>query len=151
VDVIVDVPEPILGFLRAGDKVQVKIGGEKLAGAVRAFIPRGDVATRTFPVKIRMKNPGGRLKEGMEARAALPSSGKITGLLVSRDAVVKKFGMDVVFVVADGMAKMVRVDITGHHGEMVGISGPGLEAGMQVAVKGNERIMDGQPVTIAEK
>lgn len=147
-DVIVDVPERILGFLKKGEKVKVKIGGEELEGKIRAFIPRGDVATRTFPVKIRVKNPSGRLKEGMEARALLPSSGRIKGLLVHRDAVIKRFGMDVVFVVVDSTAKMIPVGVTGYHKDMVGISGPGLEAGMQAAVKGNERIMDGQPVQV---
>ncbi len=148
IDVIVDVPQRILGYLKKGSKVQVKSGGEEFTGTIRAFIPRGDVATRTFPVKIRAKNPAGRLKEGMEASAVFPSGGRIKGLLVPRDAVIKKFGMDVVFVIIESKAKMIPVGVTGYHKKMVGIAGPGLGAGMKAVVKGNERIMDGQPVQV---
>jgi RND family efflux transporter MFP subunit len=151
VDVIVDLPERILSYLNKGDKVSINSGGTEFEGIVRAFISRGDVATRTFPVKIRAKNPSGSLREGMEARALLPSGGKIKGLMVHRDAVIKQFGMDVIFTVVDSTAKMVPVGIIGYHEDMVGIAGPGLAAGMQAVVKGNERIMDGAPVTVLPK
>jgi RND family efflux transporter MFP subunit len=151
VDVIVDLPERILGYLRRGQKVSINSGGTEFKGTIRAFISKGDVATRTFPVKIRADNPSGSLREGMEARALLPSSGKIKGLLVNRDAVIKQFGMDVIFIVVDSTAKMVPVGITGYHRDMVGIAGPGLEVGLRVVVKGNERIMDGVPVTVIGK
>jgi RND family efflux transporter MFP subunit len=148
VDVIVDVPERVLGYLRKGGKVSIKSGAAEFQGVIRTFIPRGDVATRTFPVKIRAKNPSGSLKEGMEARVMLPSSPKIKGLLVNRDAVIKQMGMDVIFVIVDSKAKMVPVGITGYHEDKVGVAGPGLEAGMRAVVKGNERLRPDQPVTI---
>jgi RND family efflux transporter MFP subunit len=148
VDVMVDVPEQVLGYLKKGGKVAVKSGGSEFDGVIRALIAKGDVATRTFPVKIRAKNPSGILKEGMEARTMLPSSAKIRGLLVNRDAVIKQMGMDVVFVILEGKAKMVPVGITGYHEDMAGIAGPGLQAGMQAVVKGNERLRPDQPVTI---
>lgn len=151
VDVIVDLPERMLSYLKKGDKVSINSGGTELKGTIRAFISKGDVATRTFPVKIRAKNPSGSLREGMEARALLPSSAKIKGLLVNRDAVIKQFGMDVIFVVIDSKAKMVPVGILGFHEDKVGVAGPGLETGMRAVVKGNERLMDGAPVTIIGK
>jgi RND family efflux transporter MFP subunit len=151
VDVIVDLPERILNYLKKGDKVSIKSGGAELEGTIRVFIPKGDVATRTFPVKIRAGNPSGSLREGMDARAVLPSGGKIKGLLVHRDAVIKQMGMDVIFIVVDSKAKMVPVGIIGYHKDMVGIAGPGLEADMQAVVKGNERLMDGAPVTVMNK
>ncbi|MEJ2323224.1 MAG: efflux RND transporter periplasmic adaptor subunit [Nitrospirota bacterium] len=147
-DVIVDVPERILGFLSKGQKVTVRAGGRELKGGIWAFIPKGDVATRTFPVKIRVSNPGDSLKEGMEARALLPSAGRIEGLMAPRNAVIKKFGMDVVFAIQDSTARMVPVEVTGYDGMMVGLSGPGLQPGTRVAMEGNERVMDGQPVQI---
>ncbi len=150
-DVIVDVPERILGFLEKGQKVRVGAGGRQLEGSIWAFIPKGDVPTRTFPVKIRIGNSVGNLKEGMEARALLPASDKIKGLMAPRNAVVKKFGMDVVFAIDGSKAKMVPVQVTGYHGMMAGISGPGLQPGTKVAMEGNERVMDGQPVQIVSE
>jgi RND family efflux transporter MFP subunit len=146
VDVVVDVPSDVLGYLRRGREVGIKSGGRKLAGRFMSFIPRGDVATRTFSVKIRLRNSTG-LVEGMEARAVLPSGPKFEGLLVHRDAVIEKFGMNVVFAVNDATAKMIPVRVTGYEGLMVGVEGQGLSEGMKVVVKGNERINDGQQLS----
>lgn len=149
VDVVVDVPSELLGYLRRGREVGIKSGGRKLAGRFLSYIPRGDVATRTFSVKIRLRNSTG-LVEGMEARAVLPSGPRFEGLLVHRDAVIEKFGMNVVFAVNDNAAKMIPVRVTGYEGLMVGVDGEGLSEGMKVVVKGNERIQDGQPLNIIE-
>ena len=54
-------------------------------------MPKGDVATRTFDVKIRMQNSAG-LIEGMEARALVPSAEKREGLKVPRDALIDRVG-----------------------------------------------------------
>jgi hypothetical protein len=40
------------------------------------------------------------------------------------------------------------VKVIGHQGTTAGIEGNGLVEGMRVVVKGNERLTDGQPVTI---
>jgi multidrug efflux pump subunit AcrA (membrane-fusion protein) len=105
------------------------------------------VATRTFSIKVRLRNPGG-LFEGMEARVAVPSRPRLEGLMVPRDAVLKQFGMDVIFVVKEGQAKMVPVSVSGFEGLRAGVSAEGLEEGMKVVIKGNERIRDGQPVML---
>ncbi|UCD66453.1 MAG: efflux RND transporter periplasmic adaptor subunit, partial [Deltaproteobacteria bacterium] len=108
---------------------------------------KGDVATRTFSVKTRLKNSDG-LVEGMEASALMPTSSRKDSLLVSRDGLVVKFGKNVVFVVDDGKAKMVPVAVQGYSGLMVGIAGLELEAGQEVVVKGNERLFGGEQLAI---
>ncbi len=147
VDAVVDVPEEMLGFLKPGRKVQIKSGGRKLIGRFISFVPRGDVATRTFSIKIRLKNTAG-LIEGMEARAVLPLAPESELLIVPRDAVINRFGQDVVFTVNGAVARMVPVRVTGYEGLTAGVEGPGLSEGVRVVVKGNERVMDGQPVSI---
>ncbi len=151
VDVVVDVPAEVLRFLKPGDRVAVSGAGMELGGTLRTYIPSGDVATRTFTVKIRLRNAAG-LVEGMAARALLPSAARVKGLTVPRDAVIRKAGRDVIFVVGDGdVAKMVPVKVTGYHGLDAGVEGPGLGAGMLAVVKGNERIRDGQPLRVLGK
>lgn len=149
VDVIVDVPQPFIKFLDKGRKITVEVGGQSYAGRFLTVIPQGDIATRTFSIKIRLENRD-RLIEGMAATALLPVDKKIEGLLVPRDAVIEKFGKDVVFTIVDGLAKMVPIQITSYAGMKVGVKGTGLEAGQKVVVKGNERIRDGQPVRLAD-
>ncbi len=149
VDVVINVPEGMIQFVREGMGLSVMAGGRILKGNVFAVVPRGDVATRTFPLKIRIKNPG-YLKEGMEARVALPIAEEKKALIVPRDAVLTMFGRTVVFAVIDSKAKMIPVKVIGYEGMMSGVNASGLEEGMKVVVKGNERLSDGQSVSFAE-
>ncbi|MBI9084415.1 MAG: efflux RND transporter periplasmic adaptor subunit [Desulfobacterales bacterium] len=149
VDAVLNVPEPILGYLSQGMPVDVQSGGRTHPGRFFSVIPSGDVATRTFSIKIRLTKASG-LMEGMTARVALPAGKAVGGLLAPRDAVIGKSGQDVVFVHLDGVAKMIPVTVLGYKGMMIGIAGPGLRVGMAVVIKGNERIRAGQPLKIVD-
>jgi RND family efflux transporter MFP subunit len=150
VDVIVDVPEDILRYMKPGRSVRIRAAGRLLEGAYLTFIPKGDVATRTFSVKIRLKNPAG-LVEGMKAVAVLPSGEKTEGLAVPRDAALEMFGRTVVFVVEDSKARMIPVEVRGYDGLVAGVEAEGLKEGMKVVVKGQERLRDGQEVIISNE
>jgi multidrug efflux pump subunit AcrA (membrane-fusion protein) len=147
VDVVVEIPETIAQIIRVGMDVKVTASGKETRGKVFALIPKGDIPTRTFPIKVRMNNTLS-LVEGMEARVGLPTTERKRSLLVLRDAVIALYGQPVVFVVIDSKAKMIPVKVIGYQGAMAGIEGYGLSEGMKVVVKGNERLTDGQPVTI---
>jgi RND family efflux transporter MFP subunit len=147
VDVVVEIPETVAQVIRVGMDVKVTAAGKETRGKVFALIPQGDIPTRTFPIKVRMNNTLS-LVEGMEARVSLPTRERKRSLLVSRDAVIAPFGQPVVFVVIDSKAKMIPVKVIGYQGAMAGIEGNGLSEGTKVVVKGNERLFDGQPVTI---
>ena len=149
VDAVVDVPEPMIRYVKQGMDLSVKAGGRVVKGEVFAVVPRGDVATRTFPLKIRINNTE-NLKEGMEARVELPVGERKQSLVVPRDAVINLFGSTVVFAVVDSKAKMIQVKVLGYEGEMAGVNAHGLKEGMKVVVKGNERLNDGQPVVKAQ-
>ena len=140
-------PATVLQYLKTGREIDVVTGDLKLQGRFQSFVPRGDIATRTFSVKVRLKNPDG-LVEGMEARAQLPTASRQQSMLVPRDALVVKFGKNVVFVVEEGKAKMVEVAVHGYSGLSVGVAGEGLGAGQQVVVKGNERLFGGESLVI---
>lgn len=144
---VVEVPERIIKFIKIGSYVNVKVMGKTIKGKVVTIVPRGDISTRTFPVKIGVQNTLS-LIEGMEARVILPIGQKQQTLTVSRDAVISMFGMTVVFAVIDSKATMIPVKVIGYEGMTVGIHAEGLEEGMEVVVKGNERLRDGQPVEI---
>lgn len=150
VDIVVNVPAGLLKYLNPGKKLVVKTDSENFTGEFLSFVPKGDVATRTFDVKIRLQNTAG-LIEGMEARALLPSEAKRTGLKVPRDALIDKFGQNVIWLAKGSAAKMVPVQVIGYDGMNVGVAGAGLETGDMVVVKGNERLREGQPVRIGNK
>jgi RND family efflux transporter MFP subunit len=150
VDIVVNVPAGMLKHLEPGKKLTVRSENQAYNGVFLSFVPKGDVATRTFDVKIRMPNSGG-LIEGMEARALVPSAAKTQGLKAPRDALLDRFGQNVIWLVQDGAARMVPVQVTGYDGMYVGINGPDLEDGDLVVVKGNERLREGQPVAVGNK
>ncbi len=145
VDIVVNVPAGMLKYLEPGKKLTLKSDSKKFTGEFLSFVPKGDVATRTFDVKIRLQNSAG-LIEGMEARALVPSAEKREGLKVPRDAVIDKFGQNVIWLAKDSTAKMVPVQVIGYDGMYVGVAGEGLADGDMVVVKGNERLREGQPV-----
>jgi RND family efflux transporter MFP subunit len=147
VDIVVEVPEEITRFIRSGVEVRVKAGGRETVGKIFALIPRGDIATRTFPVKVRMNNSLS-LVEGMEARVVLPANDRRRCLIVPRDAVLNLLGQNVVFAIVDSKANLIAVRVIGYQGNSVGVEAERLAEKMKVVVKGNERLRDGQAVTI---
>ena len=150
VDIVADVSEKFIPYISVGMQVKGSVNGSEFSGKVIAVVPRGDVATRTFPVKIRTPNTLA-LIEGMSARVILPTGKNLKTLVVPRDAVISLFGQTVVFAVEDSKARMIPVKVTGYKELVVGIEAPGLAEGMQVVVEGNERLRNGQMVTLIAK
>ena len=147
VDVVVEIPEGTMKLIRLGMDVKVKALGKETTGKISAVVPRADIATRTLPIKVRISNTAS-LVEGMEARVILPSMERRKGMVAPRDAVITVFGTSVLFAVVDSRAKMIPVKVIGYQGQMAGIEGEGLVPEMKLVVKGNERLQDGQPVTV---
>ncbi|MBI5756107.1 MAG: efflux RND transporter periplasmic adaptor subunit [Nitrospirae bacterium] len=147
VDIVVNVPEEVLRFIVPGQTVRVESGGREITGEVFTVIPKGDIATRTFPVKIRVQN-NRYLMEGMDAKVILPIGKKRRSLIVPRDAVITIPGNTVVFAVTDSKAATIPVKVTGYDGMSAWVNSDILFDGMKVVIKGNERLRDGQPVEI---
>lgn len=145
IDVVAEVPERFIQYIKNGMPVSVTANSSNFVGTVNAIVPRGDVATRTFPVKIRTPNEHG-LIEGMSARVTLPTGKIMQALIVPRDAVISKFGQNVVYAVVDDKSNMIPVQIVGYDGLSAGVESQGLVEGMFVVVEGNERLRNGQAV-----
>jgi RND family efflux transporter MFP subunit len=147
IDIMVEVPESYIRQVRSGGTVRVRIGGADLEGTVTALIPRGDVATRNFPVKIRAANSRSFI-EGMSASVWLPTAKTQTAFIVSRDALISSAGRTVVFVLDGSKVRALPVTVIAYEGVEVGIAAESLQEGMKLVVKGNERLRDGQEVVL---
>jgi RND family efflux transporter MFP subunit len=147
VDIVASVSEEFIPYLHVGMPVKGTANGNPIKGSLSAIIPRGDVATRTFPVKIRMVNSA-ELIEGMSATVWLPTGKSIKTLTVPRDALVDVFGQTVVYVAEDSKARMISVKVNAYEELVAGVESQGLSEGMQVVVEGNERLRDGQMVSL---
>ncbi|MEE8453014.1 MAG: efflux RND transporter periplasmic adaptor subunit [Thermoguttaceae bacterium] len=159
VDVEVSVPEKYISRIRLGAEARVTIesmsgSSETLPlGKVTAIVPQADVRSRTFPVKVRLDNrpvQGGMLlMPGMFARVHLDldfGAGG-SGIWVPKDAVVLGQGSSTVFIVVEGKAMPVPVQLLRYVGDLVEVRGE-IRPGQQVVVEGNERLMPGQPVSV---
>jgi RND family efflux transporter MFP subunit len=151
VDFIFNLPTSYIYKLNKSDNYKINLKGEKIVSKLYANIAKGDIKTRTFPVKFKAKVNNDFLYDGMEVKINLPRSKKQIALMVPRDAVIKRFGQDVIFLDVKGIANMLPVKILGYTFENVAISANGLVEGASVIVKGNERIFPKQAIKSLNK
>lgn len=172
VEIEVAVLESYLPKVQLGASARVSIGalpGKVWEAPVVAIVPKADVRSRNFPVKVRLENPAGPngalLKSGMFARVTLPVGDRQQALLVPKDAVVLGGQTSVVYAVApmpggqgppsgspqgpapDGMARQVPVTLGASVDDWVEVRGP-LGPDDRVVTVGNERLFPGRPLMV---
>lgn len=150
--ITVDVPERYAVMLNPEDSVKVmvkSISNDLFLGRIYALLPQADQLSRTFPVKINLVNPGCKIKSGMEAMVTFNLANKKNALLIPKDAIVTAGENRLVFVVIDGKAVPVPVNILGYYDGDVAVNGE-LKPGMQVVIRGNERLRPGQVVVVQQ-
>jgi len=152
--------------LRIGDQIRVEfpeLPGELLVGTIDRIVPVADPQTRTYPVYIQMNN---RLRDnrpllmsGMLARVDLPAGRREKMPLVPKDALVLNGEERSVFVfdgdskVGEGSAQLsgavrkVQVVLGVAVDGLIQVHGD-LDASDLVVVTGNERLVDGEKVSI---
>lgn len=150
VEIVVDMPERYITMLTGDDAVLARLDalpGSTLEGTVGSIVPEADRASRNFAVKVVVKNTDMMLKTGMLARVDFSLGRENTVMLVPKDAIVDDGGMKMVFVVNDGIVAPVPVSVGLAFGDMVRITGE-ITPGMDVVIRGNERLRPGQKVGI---
>lgn len=148
--VMVPVPERYVPWIKKGDRAQVTFDAlpyRKFEGPITAVIPRADRKTRTFPVRIEIPNPDGIIMAGKLGRATFAAGKPHKAILVPKDSLVLKGARASVFIVDDQSVRVVTVKTGVSYGSLVEVEGD-LKAGLKVVVRGNERLIPGQPVQI---
>lgn len=143
------VSERKIGFLRPGLPVTVSLDafpGESFKGQVAQIVPLADRQSRSFPVKVRLDNPDGRLKAGMLARISVKLANDRSSVVVPKDAVVRRGANEVVFVVDTGKVREVKVRTGRRVRGLLEIAEGNLEPGEEVVILGNEGLRDGAQV-----
>jgi len=147
------VPEKIISFVKINDTTMTRfdsLNPGHVEGKVSAILPFADTASRTFPVRITLKNPHKKLKIGMIARVSLAYGPKAEVLLVPQDALIFADRKKMIFIVSeDNTAKPVTVQLGRVTGNLIEVLGD-LKENQRVVVKGNERLFPGQPVRLIQ-
>jgi RND family efflux transporter MFP subunit len=130
-----------------------------LEGEVITSVPQADLRSRSFPVRIRIRNPmtpaGHLLKAGMLAQATLFLGDETDINLVKKDALVLGGLQKSLYVVSQDpktqatVVRLVPVEVGACMEDWIQVIGD-VKAGDQVVVEGNERLRPGQPVVVAK-
>ena len=99
-------------------------------------------------MKITLDNSRGLLKPGMLAEVSFITDSSSNTMILPRDAVITKDGEVYVYVVENNIAKKVPVETGIESGENIEIIS-GLTTDMQVVVKGQTYITDGEEVNVS--
>jgi Cu(I)/Ag(I) efflux system membrane fusion protein len=133
------VPESQAAQMRVGAKVVARspaLPGTTFEGQVQALLPEVNATTRTFKVRMALRNPGGQLVPGMFVQMALSGVGQAKTLFVPSEAVIRT-GQRVVVMTAeaDGSFRPVEVETGLEAGVQTEIR-RGLQAGQKVVLSG---------------
>ncbi len=148
-EVSLDLPERYFDALRMKAPVRISfesLPGVEFDGQVQSIIPRADPQARTFPIKLSLSNPQGRIAVGMLARVILPIGDPYISTLVPKDAVITQGTQQFVYLLSeDDSVRRTAVRTGVGVGQWVQVEGP-LQGGEKVVIRGNERLQDGQKV-----
>lgn len=137
--VLADIYEYELPLVSVGQDAAVSLAylpGEVMQGRVAYIYPYLEASERTVKIRIRLANPGHRLKQGMYADVLL-SSDRQGVLVVPKSAVLDSGARTVVFIAQEeGRFEPREVTLGAHFDEHYEIL-EGLEEGQRIVISGN--------------
>jgi len=148
VELVLGVEESQIGVVQEGQSAQISMAaypGVNFPAKVALIAPSADPKSRTFQVKVRPDDSGGKLKQGMFAQVTLVTQERAKAILVPKEAVVTKAGQTSVFVLKGDTVQQraVKVGLTKDNSVEV-LSG--VSAGEEVVVAGQNDLRDGDKV-----
>ena len=150
------VPEVVLSSLAVGQKLDFGVDSfrdELFSATLVAIAPTVDAGGRSVALRARLANPGRKLRPGMSARARITLATNARALMVPEQAIWPAGEQKMVYLVIDGVAKLVPVTLGMRQPGQVEITS-GVKEGDEVVVAGQLKLHDGakvkpQPMTKA--
>lgn len=148
IEVLVAVPESRMQGLKIGDQVSIKLWADRAktySGEVREIAPAANAATRTFDVRVTIKNADDAIKLGMTAGV---SFGQLvsTEIIIPSTALTQHQGKASVWVIDARGTATPRQVIAGAYSEAGVVIASGLQAGEMIAIAGVHTLISGQKV-----
>jgi HlyD family secretion protein len=156
-EVEADVSEQNIGKVRLGQPCEVQLDAlpeGRFRCEVHRLVPTVDRSKATVTVKVRFVDKDGRVLPEMSAKVAflsqpVPADERKPLIAVPAAAVVKRENGAAVYVVRDGAAAEVPVQLGATIGDLVQVSG--IAVGDRVVVKPLDRVRDRTHVTTSAK
>ena len=151
-EVIAEVPSFRTFNLSKGDQVDFSTtDGLKLSGSIRAIGKRENLKTRTVKLFLDFENNVKKLGRNLvideNVNIQIPVSQNKSSLTIHKDAILKREGLSLAYIVKDEMVEIRPLKL----GEAVGnrfIVYSGVSEKEYAVIKGNERLRPGQNVSI---
>ncbi len=148
-------PQRLWPQLARVDDVSVRVDAfprQRFDADIVSRVPVTDPGARTFLVRLALTDPAPDITSGMTAGATIRLRSAADALLVPRDALIRyPDGTITLFVVdrsqSPPVARQREVTLGRVDGDRAVIAS-GLEPGRPVVIRGNETLVDGQPVRI---
>ena len=154
------VPERYVGQLQVKQRVELLVEaypGKTFAGLVSRVSPAVDRVSRTFQIQVMVPNADRRLRPGCFATAHVVTGEEAAVPMVPEACVVKFAGVTKIFVVANGSARSIPVELGSRLEERQGkLTVPLVEvigelpANAKVVTTGHSQLADGTPVRIRD-
>lgn len=150
----INVQENYFPYLKKGMKLTLTSDiypGKTFPASVEVVYPTIDPSSHTFSVKVLIPNASEVLRPGMYVTTSIPV-GKVQGLLVPYQAVLKLIGSNerYVFVNNNGVAKRVKVELGKRYDRDIEIISEELKEGDELIVVGQGRLVDGVKLEIVK-
>lgn len=148
-EVRVYVPVKYLAHVQKGKTLTLSAYGQEVSTPVTAVIPSADHRSQTFEVRISLPQHLNDIwTAGQLIKVQVPVQNARPGLTVHRDALIlRKDGTYVMKIGADNKVRRLLVAVGEGVSDRVTITGE-LHDGDQVAIRGAERLNEGQEVLI---
>jgi membrane fusion protein (multidrug efflux system) len=148
VRVLIEVVERDIPLVKVGQKAVLRAEAYAdyvFEGTVTRVVQALTRATRTMTVEIDLSNKDRRLKGGMFARVEVMVGTHHQALQIPIDAVSRLENIQYIYIVQEGKAKRVDIEIGARNGNYVEIT-KGLTGREQIIVAGKDLVHDGTPV-----
>ena len=133
--------------VKVGDTIALAAANHRLTSKISAIIPNADPRSQTVELRINLQGDTHQYwAAGQLVNLELALTHANPSLTVSRDAlIIRQEGVFVVRINADNKAQRVKVTVGEGRQDWVAIEGE-LQVGDNVAIRGAERLTDGQSV-----
>ena len=145
---LIEVVEKDVPLVKIGQKAEVRAEAypdRVFEGTVTRVVQALNRATRTMTVEVDLPNKDRQLKGGMFARVEVLVGNHANALQIPIDAVSRLEDAQYVYIVRDGKAQRIPVEIGVREDNRVEIT-KGLDGSEQVIVSGKDLVHDGTPV-----
>lgn len=143
------IPERYISVFKVGQKIKFNVDGmdEVFEGEVYAFEPKVEGNTRSLVLRAISSNAGRKLLPGTFANVTLNLENIEGAMMIPSEAVIPKLKGHDVFIIKNGEAKLVEVDLGTRTGDKVQIL-TGLTPGDTVLITNILRLKDGAKVKV---